>query len=75
MTDDQQFILGVLGVVSTIAIQAIALRKTNQTHDLVNGMSAKRARASRQQGAASARLADSKAAALDERKTTQLSGF
>jgi heme exporter protein D len=66
LTDDQQFILGVLGVISTIAIQALAVRKAGQTHDLVNGMTQKRDRRARSAGAAAARRTDAAKAARED---------
>jgi hypothetical protein len=60
MTDDQQFILALAGIVSTTAIQLWAYRKAAQTHDLVNGMTKGRMRSARSAGASAQRDRDAR---------------
>lgn len=50
MTDDQQFILALVGVISTNVIQVVTLLRVNSTHHLVNGLQAGKARRARAQG-------------------------
>lgn len=50
MTDDQQFILACLTLVVPTVASVFAYRKTDQTHQAVNGMQVRKIRKARAQG-------------------------
>jgi hypothetical protein len=62
MTDDQQFILACLTLVVPTIASVFAYRKTDQTHQAVNGMQAKAVRKARAQGVSQGARAEKEAA-------------
>jgi len=66
VTDDQQFVLGILGILSTTVIQLVAYRKLHQNSELLNGLGIKRERRARRAGAASQRASDTRSRAAEK---------
>jgi hypothetical protein len=55
MTPDQLFVVAIAGIVANAVVSWLTYQKARSTHDVVNGMQAKRVRAARKEGVASGR--------------------
>lgn len=64
MTDDQQFILGCLTLILPTVASVLAYRKTDQTHQAVNGMQVKAINKARAQGRSTGARAERGAEAI-----------